>query len=233
MGIFTRFRDIISSNINAMLDKAEDPEKLIKLMIREMEDTLVEIKTACAGVMASGKKVQRQLEGQEARAQYWEEKAQLAVKKGRDDLAREALVEKRKFTRRAESLEHDLVEQDLLIGQYQDDIRQLEEKLKSARDKQRLLVQRHDHAQRKMQAQRELRRVDSSETVMKFDELENRIERMEAEADLVNFGKKTSLEEELDKLSVDDEIENELKALKTPVVAKNLPESKDESTPNQ
>ena len=114
MGIFTRFRDIISSNINAMLDKAEDPEKLIKLMIREMEDTLVEIKTACAGVMASGKKVQRQLEGQEARAQYWEEKAQLAVKKGRDDLAREALVEKRKFTRRAESLEHDLVEQDLL-----------------------------------------------------------------------------------------------------------------------
>jgi len=218
MGIFTRFRDIISSNINAMLDKAEDPEKLIRLMIREMEDTLVEIKTACAGVMAGGKKIKRQLEGLGTRAQYWEEKAELAVNKGRDDLAREALIEKRKFNRRKETLENDLAEHDLLIEQYQDDIRQLEEKLKSARDKQRMLVQRHIHAQKKMQAQEEMRRIDSSETVMKFDELENRIERMEAEADLVNYGKKTSLEEELERLSVDEEIENELRALKTPSV---------------
>ena len=217
MGIFTRFRDIISSNINAMLDKAEDPEKLIKLMIREMEDTLVEIKTACAAVMASSKKVQRQLDGHKARAQYWEEKAALAANKGRDDLAREALVEKRKFTRGTETFEHDLVEQNLLIEQYQDDIRQLEEKLKSARDKQRMLVQRHVHAQRKMQAQQEMRRIDSSETIMKFDEIENHIERMEAEADLVNYGKKTSLEDQIERLSVDDEIENELAALKRPI----------------
>lgn len=227
MGIFTRFRDIVSSNINAMLDKAEDPEKLIRLMIREMEDTLVEIKTACAGVMAEGKKIRRQLEGLGAKSLYWEEKAQLAVKKGRDDLAREALVEKRKFNRRAETLENDLTEHNLIIEQYQDDIRQLEEKLKSARDKQRMLVQRHIHAQRKMQAQKEMRRVDSSETVMKFDELENRIERMEAEADLVNYGKKTSLEEELERLSVDEEIENELQALKTPPADKKDKSSSD------
>ena len=234
MGIFTRFRDIISSNINAMLDKAEDPEKLIKLMIREMEDTLVEIKTACAAVMASSKKVQRQLDGHKARAQYWEEKAALAANKGRDDLAREALVEKRKFTRRTETFEHDLVEQNLLIEQYQDDIRQLEEKLKSARDKQRMLVQRHVHAQRKMQAQQEMRRIDSSETIMKFDEIENRIERMEAEADLVNYGKKTSLEDQIERLSVDDEIESELQALKTPAVAKPASDNKkDESTSKQ
>jgi len=216
MGIFTRFRDIISSNINSMLDKAEDPEKLIRLMIREMEDTLVEIKTACAGVMAGSKKTERQLEGLQARARYWEEKAELAVKMDRDDLAREALVERRKFTRRMDTLENELSEHDLLIEQYQNDIRQLEEKLKSARDKQRLLVQRHIHAQRKMQAQRDIQRIDSTETLMKFDDLENRIERMEAEADLVNYGKTTSLEEELERLSVDDEIESELRALKTP-----------------
>jgi phage shock protein A len=220
MSIFTRFRDIISSNLNAMLDKAEDPQKLIRLMIREMEDTLVEIKTACAGVMAGGKKIKRQLEGLGARAHYWEEKAELAVNKGRDDLAREALVEKRKFNRRTEALENDLAEHDLIIEQYQDDIRQLEDKLKSARDKQRMLVQRHIHAQKKKQAQEEMRRIDSSETVMKFDELENRIERMEAEADLVNYGKKTSLEEELERLSVDEEIENELRALKKPPAEK-------------
>jgi phage shock protein A len=230
MGIFTRFRDIINSNINAMLDKAEDPEKLIKLMIREMEDTLVEIKTACAGVMASGKKTNRQLDRHKVQAQYWEEKAELAVNKGRDDLAREALIEKRKFTRRAQALQEDLVEQDQLIEQYQDDIRQLEDKLKSARDKQRMLVQRHVHAQKKIQAQQEMRRIDSSETMMKFDELENRIERMEAEADLVNFGQKTSLEDELERLTVDDEIESELEALKTPGVDKPLAENKDEST---
>jgi phage shock protein A len=216
MGIFTRFRDIISSNINAMLDKAEDPEKLIRLMIREMEDTLVEIKTACAGVMAGSKKIRRQLEGLRDRVGYWEEKAELAVNKGRDDLAREALVEKRKFTRQTDSLENELAEHDDLIHQYQSDIRQLEEKLKSARDKQRMLVQRHIHAQSKIRAQKEIQRIDSSETVMKFGELENRIERMEAEADLVNYGRKTTLEEELEKLSVDEEIENELQALKTP-----------------
>ena len=226
MGIFTRFRDIISSNINAMLDKAEDPEKMIRLMIREMEDTLVEIKTACAGVMAGNKKAQRQLAELQDRVRYWEEKAELAIKMGRDDLAREALIEKRKFTGRTESLESELSENDLLIEQYQNDIRQLEEKLKSARDKQRLLVQRHIHAQRKMQAQKEIQRIDSTESIMKFEELENRIERMEVEAEMVNYGKKTSLEEELERLSVDEDIENELRALKTPSSIK-----KDETPP--
>jgi phage shock protein A len=216
MGIFTRFRDIISSNINAILDKAEEPEKLIKLMIREMEDTLVEIKAACAGAMASSKKVQRQLDTLHERIRYWEEKAEIAVKKGRDNLAREALVEKRRYANRMDGLESEFTEHNLLIEQYQDDIRQLEDKLKSARDKQRLLVQRHIHANRKRQAQEEIRRVDSSDAMLKFDELENRIERMEAEADLVNFGKKTALEAEFDILGVDEEIEKELQALKTP-----------------
>jgi phage shock protein A len=220
MGIFTRFRDIVSSNINAMLDKAEDPEKLIKLMIREMEDTLVEIKAACAGAMASNKKVQRQMEALNSRVAYWEEKAELAVTKGRDDLAREALIEKRRYTQRAESLEHELADHEMLIEQYQGDIRQLEEKLRSARDKQRVLVQRHIHASRKKRAQQEIRRIDSSEAMLKFDELENRIETMESEADLVNYGKKSSLEDEIDRLSVDEEIEKELQALKSPVSKK-------------
>ena len=227
MGIFTRFRDIISSNINAILDKAEDPEKLIKLMIREMEDTLVEIKAACAGAMASSKKAQRQLDTLHDRIRYWEEKAGLAVKKGRDNLAREALVEKRRYAGHIDGLENELTEHNLLIEQYQADIRQLEDKLKSARDKQRLLVQRHIHANRKRRAQEEIRRVDSSEAMLKFDELENRIERMEAEADLVNFGKKTVLEAEFDALGVDEEIEKELQALKTPVSQKDTMNASD------
>ena len=217
MGIFTRFRDIVSSNINAMLDKAEDPEKLIKLMIREMEDTLVELKASCAGVMADRKKVSRQLEEIDSRVRYWEEKAGLAVRKGRDDLAREALLEKRRFVSRKEVLGNETAELDQLVEQYQGDIRQLEEKLKSARNKQRMLVQRHIHAKRKIRAQEDIRRMDSSEVIIKFDELENRIERMEVDAELVNFGKKPSLEEEFDKLAVDEDIEKELQALKGPV----------------
>ena len=215
MGIFTRFRDIVSSNINAMLDKAEDPEKLISLMIQEMEDTLVEIKASCAAAMAASKRTQRQMEEAQSRARNWEEKAGLAVSKGRDDLAREALLEKRRYVDRAESLEKELLEMNALIQQYQDDIKQLEEKLRGAREKQRLLVQRHVHAQKKRRAQEEIRRMDSTGAVLKFEEFENRIERMEAEADLVNFGRKPALEAEFEELLVDDEIEKELQTLKS------------------
>ncbi|OQY15541.1 MAG: phage shock protein PspA [Desulfobacterium sp. 4572_20] len=215
MGIFTRFRDIISSNINAMLDKAEDPEKLIRLMIREMEDTLVEIKASCAGVMASSKKVQRQLDEVLAREKHWKDRAGLAVNKGRDDLAREALVEKRRYSDRADTFEKELIEYKALIEQYQDDIRQLEDKLGTAREKQRVLVQRHIHANGKKRAQQEIRRVDSSEAILRFEEFENRIERMEAEADMVNFGRKPTLEGEFDMLLVDEDIEKELRTLKS------------------
>jgi phage shock protein A len=220
MGIFTRFRDIISANINAMLDKAEDPEKLIKLMIREMEDTLVEIKASCAGVMAEGKKIGRQLEEAQSREEQWRERAELAVNKARDDLAREALVEKRRYTDRSDALKRQLEECESLVAQYQDDIRQLEEKLGTARERQRVLVQRHIHANRKKRAQQEIRRMNSAEAVIKFEELENRIERMEAEADLVNFVSKPTLEAELDTLAVDDEIEKELQDLKSSLTKK-------------
>jgi phage shock protein A len=215
MGIFTRFRDIVSSNINAMLDKAEDPEKLISLMIQEMEDTLVEIKASCAAAMATSKRIQRQMEEGLSRSKNWEEKAGLAVSKSRDDLAREALLEKRRYADRAHSFEKELGEMSALIQQYQEDIKQLEEKLRAAREKQRLLVQRHVHALKKRRAQEEIRRVDSTGAVIKFEEFESRIERMEAEADLVNFGRKPSLETKFEELLVDDEIEKELQTLKS------------------
>ncbi|MCK5098290.1 MAG: PspA/IM30 family protein [Desulfobacteraceae bacterium] len=215
MGIFTRFRDIITSNINSMLDKAEDPEKLIKLMIREMEDTLIEIKASCANTIANHKRTLRTLEGINDREEFWETKAQLAVKKNRDDLAREALKEKRRYSQKAESVEIETNELEAIIDQYKDDIQTLENKLKTAGEKQRLLVQRHRRAQGKMRAQEEIRRADSAEVVQKFDELENHIERMEAEAELVNFGKLSPLENEFENLVADDEIEKQLKTLKS------------------
>ena len=215
MGIFTRFRDIVSANINAMLDRAEDPEKLVRLMIREMEDTLIEIKASCAGVMAAGKKIERQLDEAKGRITYWDEKAPLAVRKGRDDLAREALMEKRRSVERAEILEQELIEHNALIDAYQDDIRQLESKLRGAKEKQRILVQRHIHANGKRRAQEEIRRIDSTEAMFRFDDLESRIERMEAEAGLINHGTGSSLRADLENLGTDEEIEKELEALKS------------------
>ncbi len=214
MGIFTRFRDIVSANINAMLDRAEDPEKMIKLMIREMEDTLIEIKSSCAGVIAGRKKVERRLAEVEERKSLWEQRAELAVTKGRDDLAREALVEKRRFSELAETLQKEVAEHDGLIEQYQDDIRELENKLHSAKEKKRILVQRHRKAQSKKRAQEDIRRMDSSDNMARFDHLESRIERMEAEADMVNFGNSDNIQDEFEELKSDEDIEKELAKLK-------------------
>ncbi len=217
MGIFTRVRDIISSNVNAMLEKAEDPEKLIKLMIREMEDTLVEIKASCAGAMATKKKMQREVSQAQAKVVEWARRAQLAVDKGRDDLAREALLEKRRHTERVEASEGELNQCESLVDQYQSDIMQLEDKLSSVREKQRTLVQRRVHAEQKKRAQKNVRKVTTTPALTKFDTFEQRVERLEAESDLVNFGRKPSIEDEFARLEGDEDIEKELEALRNRV----------------
>jgi len=213
MGIFSRFRDIISSNLNAMLEKAEDPEKLIKLMIQEMEDTLVELKASCAGAMANRAKVERAREAASESVAKWEKKARLAIEKGREDLAREALLEKRNFQDEVSHREKESAHFEQLVGQYQKDIHQLEEKLEAARNKHRILVQRHIHASQRKNAQTKIRNADSSDAFVRFEQFESRIDRMEADADLVNV-KASNLEDEFAKMESDEEIENELASLK-------------------
>jgi phage shock protein A len=220
MGVFTRFRDIAGSNINCMLDRAENPEKLIKWMIQEMEDTLIELKAACAGVIAEKKRVEQLRAANTSQIRYWDDNARLAADKGRDNLAREALMEKRRFIQRTESLANESTSYEALCVQYLDDIRQLEEKLKSAREKERLLIQRHTRAVRTIRARQQLRRMDTSDTILKFEDLEHRLEHMEAEADLPDFGHKPNLEDELERLAMDDEIDKELKTLKVTSVDK-------------
>lgn len=218
MGIFSRMKDIINSNLSAMLDRAEDPEKMVKLMITEMEDTLVEIKASCAGAIANKKRVQRYLDEAKGQATGWEQKAQLAVDKGREDLAREALREKRSFEERVTALEAEVEEFDALVTEYRSDIGKLEEKLTSAREKQRILVQRHIHAQRKRRSETDIRHYDNSDAIIRFEQFEGRIERLEAEADLVNSERrKPTLEDEIDSLRGDDKIEEELQKLKASV----------------
>lgn len=214
MSIFSRFRDIVNSNINSMLDQAEDPEKLVRLMIQEMEDTLIDLKASCAGAIAARKKVSRNLDDLNRRAHGWENKAKLAISKGREDLAREALIEKRRASDGIESLEKETSGLEEIVRNYQTDISLLEEKLTSAREKQRVLVQRHIHVQHKTRAHEQIRRSETSDAILRFEQFEGRIERMEADADLINYGRKPSLEEQFAQLERDEEIEKELSSLK-------------------
>ena len=214
MGIFTRFRDIVSANINSMLDKAEDPDKMIKLMIHEMEDTLIDLKSSCAGVIAGQKKIDRTLDEVLIKYNLWNERAELAVAKGRDSLAREALVEKKRYSQVVDTLENEISEHTGLITQYQEDIVELEAKLNNAKEKKRTLAQRHKRASGKKRAQEDIRRSDSADTMGRFDKLERRIEEMEAEAEMVNIRTNTPHEEEFDNMTADDDIENELAKMK-------------------
>lgn len=226
MGIFTRFRDIINSNINSMLERAEDPEKLLRLMIQEMEETLVELKASCAAAMAVTVKIRREWEQVEAKTLGWREKAALAVDKGYEDLAREALLEKRRLESKAELIARELHENEGIIDGYKADIGTLEEKLAAAKEKQRLLIQRHIRAKGRKRAGRELRRADSHAAMIRFEEFEQRIERMEAEAELSgpwaapdrNAKAATepfTLEEKFAMLEADEDIERELSDLRT------------------
>lgn len=217
MGIFSRFKDIVSSNINAMLDKAEDPEKMIRLMIQEMEETLVELKSSCAGIMADKKKSERDREALKRQEEKWQERAQLAIEKDREDLAKEALIEKKRFLRQIEALDENCAQFEKMIGQAREDIEQLEEKIAAARKKQQVLIKRHIRAGQKLRTQQEIRRANSADAFRRFEEYEQKIDRMEAEAGLVNGTREPapgSLEDEFNKLENEDTVEQELQDLK-------------------
>ena len=214
MGVFTRLRDIVSSNINAMLDAAEDPEKLIRLIVQEMEDTLIEVKANCAGAIASRKKAERAEAAARAAVAEWHDRAGLAIDRGREDLAREALKEKKKYEEKADLFAEEAIACGEIVAQYKQDIAAVEEKIQAARDKHRLLVQRHTRARNHKATQTTLRKADSLEALARFDRLENRIERMEAEADLVDPARNASLVEKFEALRGDEAIDQELAALK-------------------
>ncbi len=214
MGVFTRFKDIVGANINSLLDKAENPEKMIKLMMQEMEDTLIELKSACAEKMAAKAKAERQVKEIEQKVTRWQERAELAIDRGRDDLAREALVEKRKSEKDREVLDADLEQYDRLIAECRQNILQIEEKLQTVKQKHKLLVQRGVHAKEQIRAKQTIKGASDVKSYQRFTELENRIERMEADAEMAGFGAAGPLEDEFYKMEAESEVEDELKALK-------------------
>jgi phage shock protein A len=146
MGIFSRFTDIINSNINNLLDKAEDPAKMVRLIIQEMEDTLVEVRSSSAKTLADKKELSRQVTKLEKDALQWQDKAELALSKDREDLARAALVEKKKSSESAQALLEELAHTDEHISKLQNEISQLQEKLTDAKARQKAILVREQSA---------------------------------------------------------------------------------------
>jgi len=214
MGVFTRFKDIINSNINSLLDKAEDPEKMIRLMIREMEDTLVDLKSSCAAKMAEGARVKRELDHFRAEKERWETRAALALEKNREDLAREALVQKKNSQNQMDILASDEKHLSQLIDEAKSNIIQLENKLEQVRQKHRLLIQRSKQAREKQEMNRSMRQADGEQAMARFDEFESKIERMEAEAELSGVTGQSTLEREFADLESGSSVDDELAELK-------------------
>lgn len=216
--IFSRFADIISSNLNSMLDKAENPNKMIKLIIAEMEDTLVEIKAACSQAMADQTKSARRLAEAEEKRDLWQMRAEKAAGKGRDDLAREALVEKRS----AETAFNEIKQQDAelatVITKYRTEIEQLENKLVQAREREQLMSHRENRAQKSIKASTQMKKYDLTEAQLKLERLDSRLDRMEAEAELEFSGRRqpdaeaVAREKAFEEL--DDSLDEELRAIK-------------------
>ncbi len=214
MGVFTRLKDILNSNLNSMLDAAEDPDKLIRLMIQEMEDTLVEVKANCAGAIAARKRAERAVATAESGTATWEERARLAIEKGREDLAREAIRERRRLEELRDAHAKEVSGCDEVVARYKEDIGAVEAKLVDARQRHRLLVQRHKRAKTHERTRGVIERVTRYDAVTKFDQLEQRIERMEAFQEIDPDLQKPSLEEAFAALKESDAIEEELARLK-------------------
>ena len=216
MGIFSRFSDIINANINAVLEKAEDPEKIIRLMIQEMEDTLVEIRSAAAKCIADRKELGRHIAHLEHEQEEWARRAELAVRRDREDLARAALAEKQAITDRVEHMNGELESLDGQLEKFNADITQLQGKLNDAKTRQRSIVIRHKTASSQLSARKHIHSDRLDEMLFRFENAERRIDRVESEAEAIAMGRgATSLADEIEGLESDDRVEAELQKLKS------------------
>tara|TARA_R100001143_G_scaffold7758_1_gene9885 strand:+ start:1877 stop:2536 length:660 start_codon:yes stop_codon:yes gene_type:complete len=213
MGIFSRLSDIINSNISAILDKAENPEKMIRMMIQEMEETLVEVRSNTAKVIAEKKTVNRRIEQLRRQAADWEAKAELALGKDREDLARAALVEKSSVHTTITMLESELVKLDDTLDKLSTEIEQLQAKLTDARARQKTLLMRTSAAQSRVDVNQKLHSTSIDSAMNKFEYYERKIDLMEGQVDSMNI-KQRGLADEFEELANREKIDQELESIK-------------------
>lgn len=216
MGIFSRTRDIIAANFNDMLDKADDPAKMIRMIILEMEETLVEVRASAARTIADQKEMHRHCVKLDRLQADWAEKAQLALSKDREDLARAALVEKKKAADMADQLKTEIAVLDDALRAYEDDIQKLQHRLREARSRQTAIAARLESAENRVKLRTLLSTERTDEALARFDQLERRVDYAEGRADALRIaeGSTPSLADEIAALEGADAIDDELEAMK-------------------
>lgn len=213
MAIFSRMSDIVQANINAMLDKAEDPEKMVRLIIKEMEDTLVEVRTSAARTIADKKEVERKRAHESDEADVWAGKAEVAIRKEREDLARAALLEKRRCEDRVVHLDQEMKLVDDLVRKLQDDIETLTKKLLDAKGRQQSIFVRGKTAKARLGVKRVLSRSNVDDAMIKFEQHERKIDDLEGEIEAYSVANR-DLHAEIDELELEEKVDADLEALR-------------------
>ena len=216
MSIFSRMTDIINSNLNALLDKAEDPEKMVRLIIQEMEEALVEVRSTSARAIADRKELGRRKEWQEAEAEEWERKAEIAVRKGRDDLAKGALVESNKAREAIEQISEELRALEESLAKLNEDVGALQAKIKDAKARQNAIIVRGKAAQTRLGVRRTLSDHNIDDAIARFELYERKIDDLEGQVEAHDMGQKT-LADEIADLESDEGVDEQLSRLKARV----------------
>ena len=217
MGIFSRTRDIIAANFSELLEKAEDPAKMIRMIILEMEETLVEVRASAARTIADQKEMRRHVAKLDRLQADWAEKAQLALSKDREDLARAALVEKRKAGDMAAQLQGEVTVLEDSLSAYEQDIEKLQTRLREARSRQSAIAARLESAENRIRLRTLLASERVDEAMARFDALERRVDYAEGRADALNLADgstKANLADEIAALATTDKVDAELEAMK-------------------
>jgi phage shock protein A len=217
MGIFSRTRDIIAANFNDLLDQADDPAKMIRMIILEMEETLVEVRASAARTIADQKEMHRHTVKLERLQADWGEKAQLALSKDREDLARAALVEKKRAADMADQLKQEIAVLDDALRAYEQDIQKLQNRLREARSRQTQIAARLESAENRVKLRTLMTNERVDEALTRFDQLERRVDYAEGRADALSIADgtgKPSLADEIAALEGADKIDEELEEMK-------------------
>jgi len=220
MGIFSRTRDIFAANFTELLDRAEDPARMIRMIILEMEETLVEVRASAARCIADGKEMRRALARLQELQSSWTEKAELALSKSREDLAKAALIERQKAADMAEGLQAELSSIDDTLKSYEADIAKLQGKLREARARQNAIATRIESAVTRAKASEMVNGTRTEDAFSRFELLERRADFAEGRADALGMTGPKSLEEEIAELRATDKIDAELEAMKAALKAK-------------